>query len=774
MLMQNSQLLRAAQPSITGHQLEDSTLHNYSVHSSQRSLRTSPGQTYYGNGMFGGSHNLAFSDSTFIDNSITSDNFMKEFLQHTIIGAEFDSSDRHPPPRCHPGTRLAIIERCKVFITQCDGKEKMRWVVGAAGVGKSAVLQIVAEEIPADASVFFSVNGRQDGTKLFTTIAYQLATKHEPYRQFLRNEISRDPSLLRKSLPAQFRKFFVDPFIHQHLFSDSQRFLVIIDGLDECDNSLTQRELLRLISNFCTQHPTSPVVWIVATRPEPHITSFFDDERVASAYTKEEIEIVSDEACEDVQRYLRDELDEIKHAHPALRHKRDWPSELEFTRIATAAGGLFAYASTVVRYIDGPHYGDPVAQLCHVLEAIDTGPKDHVLGRDHPMAQLDALYQRILSNIPADAMANTRKLLLTCLDSYSERFDFRSTCNRLQLTEAAAYGAVSYLHAVLKVPEPNKADNENLEYFHKSFPDFLFDFIRSKFSHSVGDEADQLQARCSLRIVEQVPHDLDSMDSGEGTECHRCGYLKASPGFCDNIALSWPGDERYQVTDKQLRLELYCDSVVNLCLRFGRDSKFYRNMSCFHALTTRFTTLGSLFPIYRVRTFAFGEFRSKLAELGKLKQVPLRTLDYTAICGLVHIRVTSPIGIDAKHSDSWNPTCKHIKKDVYLQQWQGWETLFERFPSGPGDDMTPINDSRFHTKADKHSDWESSGVGEFYCLYCSRRLACHFINNPDQLATVFIDSTEMSYVELTFVDPDDDISKWRYRFLHSGRPSCIN
>ncbi|EKM77967.1 hypothetical protein AGABI1DRAFT_129752 [Agaricus bisporus var. burnettii JB137-S8] len=706
MLMQNSQLLRAAQPSITGHQLEDSTYHNYSVHSSQRSLRTSPGQTYYGNGMFGGSHNLAFSDSTFIDNSITSDNFMKEFLQHTIIGAEFDSSDRHPPPRCHPGTRLAIIERCKVFITQCDGKEKMRWVVGAAGVGKSAVLQIVAEEIPADASVFFSVNGRQDGTKVFTTIAYQLATKYEPYRQFLRNEISRDPSLLRKSLPAQFRKFFVDPFIHQHLFSDLQRFLVIIDGLDECDNSLTQ---------------------------QPHITSFFDDERVASAYTKEEIEIVSDEACEDVQRYLRDELDEIKHAHPALRHKRDWPSELEFTRIATAAGGLFAYASTVIRYIDGPHYGDPVAQLCHVLEAIDTGPKDHVLGRDHPMAQLDALYQRILSNVPADAMVNTRKLLLTCLDSYSER----STCNRLQLTEAAAYGAVSYLHAVLKVPEPNKADNENLEYFHKSFPDFLFDFIRSKFSYSVGDEADQLQARCSLRIVEQVAHDLACMDSDEGIECHRCGYLKGSPGFCDNIALSWPGDERYQV--------IWAGYA-----------------------------LGSLFPIYRVRTFAFGEFRSKLAELGKLKQVPLRTLDYTAICGLVLIRVTSPIGIDAKHSDSWNPTCKHIKKDVYLQQWQGWETLLERFPSGPGDDMTPINDSRSPTKADKHSDWESSGVGEFYCLYCSRRLACHIIDNPDQLATVFVDSTEMSYVELTFVGPDDDISKWRYRFLHSGRPSCIN
>ncbi|EKM77979.1 hypothetical protein AGABI1DRAFT_60911, partial [Agaricus bisporus var. burnettii JB137-S8] len=276
---------------------------------------------------------------------------MDKLLQHTIIGAEFDSSDRHPPPKCHPGTRLAIIERCKNLIVQCDGKEKMRWVVGGAGVGKSAIMQIVAEEIPADASVFFSVNGRNDGTKFFLTIAYQLAVKYEPYRQFIRNAINRDPSLLRKSLPAQFRKFIVDPFIDQHLFNPSQRFVIIIDGLDECDNPKTQREILGLISDFCIKYSASPVVWFVASRPEPHITSFFDNARVKPVYTKEEVEIDSDEACAEVQTYLRDELNEIKLAYPTLRSKREWPTGLEFTKIATAAGGLFAYASTVVRFI---------------------------------------------------------------------------------------------------------------------------------------------------------------------------------------------------------------------------------------------------------------------------------------------------------------------------------------------------------------------------------------------------------------------------------------
>ncbi|XP_006458961.1 hypothetical protein AGABI2DRAFT_217789, partial [Agaricus bisporus var. bisporus H97] len=565
---------------------------------------------------------------------------MDKFLQHTIIGAEFDSSDRHPPPRCHPGTRLAIIERCLIFISQCDGKEKMRWVVGPAGIGKSAVMQIVAEETPADASVFFSVNGRQDGGKVFTTIAYQLAVKYEPYRRFIRNEISRDPSVLRKSLPAQFQKFIVDPFLHQHLFNLSQRFVIIIDGLDECNNRFTQREFLGLISDFCIKYPTSPLVWFIASRPEPHITSFFDDGRVGPAYIKEEMKIDSDEACEDVQRYLRDELKEVKLASPALRHKGDWPSELEFTKIATAAGGLFAYASTVVRYIGDPHYRDPVAQLGRVLETIDAGPKSNMSGRDHPMAQLDALYQRILSSIPPDLMTNAKKLLLVSLHDGLGYMSFRLPCNMLGLSEAAAYSAVAYLHAILKVPAPDKVDDENLEFFHKSFPDFLNDFERSRFSQDVKDEFEQLKAQSLFRIVAQVPDDLDTIDSGNGIRCGPYGCLKGNPSVLGDISLSWPGDVRYKTTDNKLRDLMYNSAMFGLCHEFTSRNKYYMNMSCFHYLTTRFLRPSDDFPIYELLNTTFDRFRPEFVALGKLKQMPLRTLDYAAICGTIDIHLT--------------------------------------------------------------------------------------------------------------------------------------
>jgi hypothetical protein len=80
-----------------------------------------------------------------------------------------------------------------------------------------------------------------------------------------------------------------------------------------------------------------------------------------------------------------------------------------------------------------------------------------------------------------------------------------------------------------------------------------------------------------------------------------------------------------------------------------------------------------------------------------------------------------------------------------------------------------IDIPRFDIKAGNDHHWKRFG-GMEYCSYCFQRLARHFINYPDHLATVFVDSTEMCYVELSFVDPEDGLSEWKYQFYHSGAP----
>jgi hypothetical protein len=111
----------------------------------------------------------------------------------------------------------------------------MRWVVGAAGVGKSVVMQNVAEspELPVNyrASVFFSNNGRNEGTKAFITISYQFAAQCELYRQVIEQAITRDPSLLQLSMAKQFNKLIVEAFIHHPQPKSAGRALVLLTGL---------------------------------------------------------------------------------------------------------------------------------------------------------------------------------------------------------------------------------------------------------------------------------------------------------------------------------------------------------------------------------------------------------------------------------------------------------------------------------------------------------------------------------------------------------------
>jgi hypothetical protein len=598
---------------------------------------------------------------------------MKELLQETIIGAEFDSSARDPPPRCHPGTRLAIIQRCFDFINQCIDEGKLRWVVGPAGVGKSAVMQMITETAPDNiifAAIFFSISGRSDGKKTVLTLAYQLAVKCGPYRQFIRDQISLDPSLFRKSLSVQFKKFIVEPFVLKRIVEPSRRFLVVIDGLDECDDPLTQQGLLELITGFCITHPTSPIAWIVASRPEPHITSFFDIPEVQLVYKKEEMVIDSDVACEDVQRYLCEELKKIKLAHPALRYKQEWPLEHEFTTIASAAGGLFAYAATVVRYIRDSTRGGPAAQLRRVLETIGASTKDHVVGRDHPMDQLDALYRRILSNVPENVMPNTRKLLLLMRPrSYFHGIGFRGMCNALELTEDDAYDAISPLHAVMKFPGADNAD-DRLSYYHKSFEDFLSDFGRSGFSRQFQLESSQCYEHAALKITEELQGNSDGASGGRDIEVWG-GFLK---GHGDNISLSWPSDERFVITDEQMRIKLYTAAMCWVKADFSILDTRFRSISGFHALTTLVSIPTSNYPFDTLRGCAFvssirsyvtsntelfyqDEFRDELTRLGKLKRVPLGTLDLSAVLGDVELRFTISTGCNVKFSDYWNSSC---------------------------------------------------------------------------------------------------------------------
>ncbi|KAF7770591.1 hypothetical protein Agabi119p4_6565 [Agaricus bisporus var. burnettii] len=613
-------------------------------------------------GMFDGAHDFSMMEPTFIDgnkgniavtnnfNNISSQ-FMEKLLKKTIPGAAADSSARHPPPRCHPGTRLAVLERCLYFIAN----------------------------LTCHMSVFFAINGRDDGTKTILTLSYQLAAKHAPYRQLIECEVERDPSLLQMSMPVQFERFFVQPFIHCDQLKSANRILILIDGLDECNNRDTQLELLHLISDFCIMHPSSPLVWLIASRPEKHISSFFARANVMPAYEREEIQVDSDEGRADVERFLRERLEVIKGDSGSFDPHSEWPDKRNFCKLANASGGLFAYADMVIKYIGDLNIGDPVSQLSDVLKVIDNLPMTSIPREEHPMALLDALYARILSNVPAKVILHTRKFVLALASRWDEalgmysRGTFVDLCNWLAMTPDEAYAAVNQLQSVLRIPRRDTAHLQKLVPFHKSFIDYVSDSSRSNFFLDMRHEALQLKNECAFRVLNEAPNGIDYDDVD-----YRFAYgiLRRGPGAGDMISLTWPADEGSTWNGQGTRLSLYklAFGVVARGLAESYAHGFY----------------------HRLHQPVFDECgRHEFIKHGILKQMPLKAVDISTILAYVTLQFRRPVRTKAHRavnvstlpnavkllshhatgtvttpSDPWNSSCEHGRKVLFTSMGQ--------------------------------------------------------------------------------------------------------
>ncbi|XP_006463207.1 hypothetical protein AGABI2DRAFT_186861 [Agaricus bisporus var. bisporus H97] len=680
-------------------------------------------------------HNFSITGSTFVDVNVTNNNIMKELLKETIPGAASDSSARDPPPQCHPGTRLAILERCIHFVTNCTGKQKIRWVVGFAGVGKSAIMQSVADSpnlrVTCYVSIFFSINGRNDGTKAIITLSYQLAAKSAPYRQFIECEIARDPSLLRSSMRVQFEKLIINPFIQNPQLSSAHRIVFIIDGLDECNDKTTQLELLRLISDFCIKYPSSPLVWLIASRPETHITSFFARADVMPAYEKEEIQVDSDDGRADVEKFLREKLEEIKGGSNSFDPHSKWPEAKDFWKLAEAAGGLFAYADTVTKYIGDLNVGSPVSQFSDVLKVIDNHPMTGILREEHPMALLDALYARILSKVPAKVSVHARKLILSLASNWDfalERGTFVELCNWLAMTPDEAYAAVNQLQSLLRTPKRDQAHLEKLEPFHKSFIDYVSDSSRSNFFTDMRREAQQLETECALRVLTEAP---DGIDFGDVDYKFFFGTLRRGPGTGDNISLTWLVDGR----DKVTQLHLYKLTIGEIALGLHKGDPTFKSELPIRPLITQFeqyfVNAGDLLtqPVFNE------SWRDEFMRCGILEQMPLEAVPGIPKirAGDIRLRFRCPARAATSLSDPWNSSCEHERTGEWEEgKNQDWKTSFD------------IDD----------------------CNFCYRRLKRQFkrlkTHSPDHTVTVLFTYTGLCCVEFQFVDPDDGISEWTY------------
>ena len=234
---------------------------------------------------------------------------------------------------------------------------------GPAGTGKTTVAHTIAHEYDnrerLAATFFFwrKTGDRDDIRKLAATLAQQIAkripsAKKRMEETLMLNDSSMDP-LSNLSLQAQLSKLLVPNL------NPTAPNLVIIDGLDECSSRDGVCQLIEWI-----RKNRSPFRFLLTSRPDLDIEVRFT---VALADGHSDVWTLSlTESEEDVRTYLSKELEGIRSKlMRGESHPSQWPLESDFKQLVAKSEGLFVYAATAIRYIDGR--GSPKKLLENVL-----------------------------------------------------------------------------------------------------------------------------------------------------------------------------------------------------------------------------------------------------------------------------------------------------------------------------------------------------------------------------------------------------------------------
>ncbi|KAF4613612.1 hypothetical protein D9613_008182 [Agrocybe pediades] len=405
-----------------------------------------------------------------------------------------DSAARFDPPKCHPRTRVKILDHIMDWILgqgQDTPVKPFLWLNGGAGAGKSAIAQSAVERCKEQglhlASFFFNKSDptRNHAGLLVATLAYQLFQAFpgtEVQTQIL-SAITEEPLIFTKRLQQQFTALVVQPlkaYLSTHKFPKPQTsFLIVIDGLDECiAPTSSQKTILSDLSK--SLYSSNPCIQIfVASRPEHDIALSFSSEYLCDNHTFISLDLdAQPEAKADVRLYLVDRFARIKDGFnkrtkgPKL--DESWPAETVIEKLVKKSSGQFIYAATVIRYVESTRHR-PDRRLDMVLEL---RPHDG----DSPFAELDALYANILKS-----SSNVEKVLevlslgvLRVLTIKEET----SSVDEIEKVLAYDEGEVEMLFcdlgALVTFSQPPRS---TLKILHASLYDYLLDEARSKQFH---------------------------------------------------------------------------------------------------------------------------------------------------------------------------------------------------------------------------------------------------------------------------------------------------
>lgn len=389
--------------------------------------------------------------------------------------------------RCLQGTREGVIAEIVRHIEENDD-HPICWLKGPAGYGKSAISQEVAEIYAAKerlAASFFFLQGagnRSVIAGLISTIANQLTVSVPATKPFIQSVIEAEPHITSQSLSYQFQRLVIGPIMatcnivptsqepstiahgtpsgytqHPPVQANPVTMIMVIDGLDECDDKNSIGQFVEIIIDTFRRNPRLPLRILIASRIEEHIRRKL--ETAAACLVVHSLSLQDFSAKSDIRKFFRSSFTAIyEENRPVMRNvPLPWPSNSDLTSLVEKSDGSFLFAVT----------------LMDVIRNENALPQDNLHTALTAGAGLDTLYTRVL--LHARRNDNFERVIGTVM-LLRKPLAITAIAELLWVRAADIVQTLLGIQSILMIPGD---DDQPIQLFHTSLRDYLTSRLRS-------------------------------------------------------------------------------------------------------------------------------------------------------------------------------------------------------------------------------------------------------------------------------------------------------
>jgi hypothetical protein len=241
---------------------------------------------------------------------------------------------------------------------------------------------------------------------------------------------------------------------------DQGPFLIIVDGLDECEDKQGVEEFIDHMLAFFEEHPSIPLRLFVASRVEQHIRERLEVDEVQLGNLDSHL------PYKDIEKYLQASFqaaakrDRLIRAYISARG--EWPAKSDMNQLIKHVGGSFVLASSIFKFIVQPATADdpltPMERLPQTLR----------------MNGLDGLYAQTLAR--SQHLSHFHNIIST-IALLKQPLSIANIANLLGIQTVQVLHVLLNMQAIIHVPGTD--DEGVVTLCHRSLCDFLTTELRS-------------------------------------------------------------------------------------------------------------------------------------------------------------------------------------------------------------------------------------------------------------------------------------------------------